>query len=38
MPDGRCGIRVSPGPLSIDNGAQDTKKVLLKTQVSEDFA
>jgi hypothetical protein len=29
---------VVPGPPSIDNGACDTEKLLLKTQVSEDFA
>ena len=28
----------SPGPPSYENGAHDTEKLLLKTQVSEDFA
>ena len=29
---------VLPGQPSIENGAYDTKKLLLKTQLSEDFA
>ena len=29
---------VPPGPESIDNGAHGTEKLLLKIQVSEDFA
>ena len=30
--------QVPPGLLSIDNGAHGTEKLLLKTQVGEDFA
>jgi hypothetical protein len=29
---------VPPGPSSIENGAHGIEKILLKTQVSEDFA
>ena len=31
-------LLVEPGPPSIENGAHDTEKLLLKTQVNEDLA
>ena len=31
-------MELPPGPPSIDNGANDTEKLLLNTQVSEEFA
>jgi hypothetical protein len=37
MLDGSGGTG-TPGPPSIENGAHSTEKLLLKTQVSEDFA
>ena len=34
----RTSQPVPPGPPSIDNGAHGSEKLLLKTQVSEDFS